>query len=76
MDGDDLVVHHRLIASADRLMKDAQNLDAIARDQGGIVLRNGSGGLDGPLPVYGDPKSSATTRTHKNDSGGIRKGAA
>jgi nucleoside phosphorylase len=63
-DEDDPVIHYDLIASADRLMKDDQIRDTLARDEEALCFEMEAAGLmDHFLCVV----IRGTCDTHKND---------
>jgi nucleoside phosphorylase len=66
-DEDDPVVHYGLIASADRLMKDAQVRDTLARDEEVLCFEMEAAGLIDHFPCVVIRGICDYSDTHKND---------
>jgi nucleoside phosphorylase len=66
-DEDNPVVHYGLIASADRLMKDAQVRDTLARDEEVLCFEMEAAGLLGHFPCVVIWGICDYSDTHKND---------
>lgn len=67
VDEDDPVVHYGLIASADRLMKDANIRDKLARDEGVLCFEMEAAGLMDHFPYLVIRGICDYSDTHKND---------
>jgi nucleoside phosphorylase len=67
VDEDDPVVHYGLIASADRLMKDAQVRDTLARDEEVLCFEMEAAGLLDHFPCVVIRGICDYSDTHKND---------
>ena len=66
-DEDDPVIHYGLIASADRLMKDAQIRDTLAREEGVLCFEMEAAGLMDNFPCVVIRGICDYSDTHKND---------
>jgi len=66
-DMDDPVIHYGLIASADRLMKDAQARDVLAVKEGVLCFEMEAAGLMGRFPCIVIRGICDYSDTHKND---------
>jgi nucleoside phosphorylase len=66
-DEDDPVIHYGLIASADRLMEDAQIRDTLARDEGVLCFEMEAAGLMDYFPCVVIRGICDYSDTHKND---------
>lgn len=67
IDEDDPVIHYGLIASADRLMKDAQIRDTLAREEGVLCFEMEAAGLMDHFPCVVVRGICDYSDTHKND---------
>jgi nucleoside phosphorylase len=67
-DMDDPVIHYGLIASADRLMKDAQFRDDLAAKEGVLCFEMEAAGLMGRFPCIVIRGVCDYSDTHKNDA--------
>jgi nucleoside phosphorylase len=67
IDEDDPVVHYGLIASADRLMKDAQIRDTLAREESVLCFEMEAAGLMDHFPCVVIRGICDYSDTHKND---------
>jgi nucleoside phosphorylase len=67
-DEDDPAVHYGLIASADRLMKDAQVRDTLARNEGVLCFEMEAAGLMDHFPCVVIRGICDYSDTHKNDT--------
>ena len=66
-DGDDPLIHYGLIASADRLMKDARVRDTLAREGGVLCFEMEAAGLMDHFPCAGIRGICDYSDTRKND---------
>jgi nucleoside phosphorylase len=67
-DEDDPVIHYGLIASADRLMKDAQMRDFLTREEGVLCFEMEAAGLMDQFPCVVIRGICDYSDTHKNDA--------
>ena len=67
VDEDDPVIHYGLIASADRLMKDAHIRDTLAREEGVLCFEMEAAGLMDLFPCVVIRGICDYSDTHKND---------